>query len=107
MRVVKYSNDCITNLPVSGGGSDIPVGALLKPGVTAGTDFGALIVSAANSTACADGLRCGRASAGATAGLLGGHAAAERLAPGIARGRITAFSSEAVCSIWDAALKIR
>lgn len=54
MRVVKYGNDCVTNLPVSGAGSDIPAGAMLKPGVTAGTDFGSLVLMAANSTAGAD-----------------------------------------------------
>lgn len=56
MRVVKYGNDNVTNLPVTGGGSDIPAGALLKPGVTAGTNFGSLIVSTANSTASVDAI---------------------------------------------------
>jgi len=54
MRIVKYGNDNVTNLPVSGGGSDIQIGAILKPGVTAGTDFGSLILSADNTTGSVD-----------------------------------------------------
>jgi hypothetical protein len=51
MRIVKYGNDNVTNLPCTGAGSDIPAGTLLRPGVTAGTDFGALIPVVANTTA--------------------------------------------------------
>lgn len=56
MFVVKYGNDNVTNLPISGGGSTINPGTLLKPGVTAGTDFGALIIAAANTTAATDAI---------------------------------------------------
>lgn len=54
MRVVKYGNDNVTNLPVSGSGSALVAGAMLKPGVTAGTDFGSLILSSANTTGSVD-----------------------------------------------------
>ncbi len=54
MRVIKYGNDNVTNLPVSGGGSALVAGALLKKGPTPGTNNGHLVLSSANTTASID-----------------------------------------------------
>jgi len=56
MRVVKYGNDNVTNLPVTGGGSAIAVGALLKKGPTPGTNNGMLVLSSANTTGSIDAI---------------------------------------------------
>ena len=52
MRIINYDANYRYNVPIYGGAADIASGALIKPGVTAGTDFGAAIVAAsgANST---------------------------------------------------------
>lgn len=54
MLVVKYGNDNVTNLPVSGGGSAMVAGALLKPGPTPATNNGFLVLASANTTASPD-----------------------------------------------------
>lgn len=56
MRVVKYGNDLTTKLPVTGGGSAMVAGALLKPGPTPGTNNGILILGSANTTASPDAI---------------------------------------------------
>ena len=54
MNIVKYGNDVTTKLPVSGGGSAIAFGAVLKPGPTPGTNNGFLIPSTDNTTGSVD-----------------------------------------------------
>lgn len=54
MRIVNYGPDNVTNLPVTGGGSALVAGALLKRGPTPGTNNGMLVLAAANSTAWVD-----------------------------------------------------
>jgi hypothetical protein len=50
MRIINYGPDNVTNLPVSGGGSALVAGALLKPGPTPATNNGTLVLASGNST---------------------------------------------------------
>lgn len=54
MRIINYGPDNVTNLPVSGGGSALVAGALLKPGPTPATNNGTLVLASGNSTASPD-----------------------------------------------------
>jgi hypothetical protein len=56
MRISKYNNERVLNLPVYGGAADILAGTVMKPGVTGETDHSALIKSTANTTASTDAL---------------------------------------------------
>ena len=52
MRVTNYSADNHINLPVSGGGSDIKLGALLMRGTTPGTNNGTLVLASGAGANC-------------------------------------------------------
>lgn len=54
MRIVNYGPDNVTNLPVTGGGTAMVAGALLKRGPTPGTNNGMLVLASANTTAAID-----------------------------------------------------
>lgn len=54
MRIYNYGPDNVVNLPVTGGGSAIVAGALLKRGITGTQPLGALQLVASNTTAFAD-----------------------------------------------------
>jgi hypothetical protein len=49
MNKSKNANDAVYNLPVYAGAADVKIGAFLKPGVTYGTDGGALIKQSGNN----------------------------------------------------------
>jgi hypothetical protein len=54
MRIYQYGGDNVVNLPVTGGGSAIVAGALLKRGISGTQPLGALQVCSGNSTASPD-----------------------------------------------------
>lgn len=54
MRITNYGPDNVINLPVTGGGTAIVAGALLKRGITGTQPLGALQVCTGNSTASPD-----------------------------------------------------
>lgn len=54
MRIFSYGPDNVVNLPVSGSGSALVAGALLKRGPTPGTNQGFLTLCSANTTASVD-----------------------------------------------------
>src|SRR6185436_15037423 len=54
MRIVNYGPDNVTNLPVTGGGSALVAGALLKRGPTPATQNGLLVLASGNSVGCLD-----------------------------------------------------
>jgi len=54
MRIYNYAPDNVVNLPVTGGGSAIVAGALLKRGITGTQPLGALQIASGNSTAAVD-----------------------------------------------------
>lgn len=56
MRISKFNNERVFNIPVYGAAGDLKAGAVLKRGATPATDNGMAILGAANTTASSDAL---------------------------------------------------